>query len=222
MIEVPEKFRKNAPSVRAMGPPAETGARLIRYMCERLGIPDLRDMDVLDFGCGGRFTEAIILKELPVKSYTGIDVHREMIEFLADQVTDPRLRFFHWNACNPAYNPGGVPLSAAAELPTADRTFDVICMFSVITHQLPRDAEALLSIFRRRIRSGGRLFFSVNILDMEEDYRELEPDQPTASSAYSFRAISNILARTGWRVLTIAGRRPDGHPIMDSFLCEPS
>jgi SAM-dependent methyltransferase len=221
MIEVPEKFRKNAASVRAMGPPADTGARLIRYMCERLGIPDLRGTDLLHFGCGSRFAEAIVLKELPVKSYTGIDVDREMIEFLAGHVVDPRLRFFHWNSYNPSYNPGGFPLSAETELPTADQTFDVICMFSVITHQLPRDAEALLSIFRRRIRPDGRLFFSAIILDMEEDYRELVPERPTGSSAYSLRAISDIVARTGWRVLTIAGKNPDGHPIMDSFLCEP-
>ena len=221
MIEVPEKFRRNAAEVRAMGPPAEIGARLIRYMCERLEIPDLRDTDVLDFGCGSRFAESILLEGLPVKSYTGIDVDRAMIEFLTDQVIDPRLRFFYWNAYNPNYNPGGFPLSADTELPTGDQMFDLICMFSVITHQLPPDAEALLCILRRRIQPGGRLFFSVNILDMEEDYRELAPDYPTGSSAYSLRAISDILARTGWRPLTLGGKWPKGHPIQDSFLCAP-
>jgi SAM-dependent methyltransferase len=222
MIDVPEKFRKNAPDVLAMGPPAEIGARLIRYMCERLGVPDLGDTDVLDFGCGSRFAESIILEKLPVKSYTGIDVDKEMIEFLAAHATDPRLRFFHWNACNPAYNPCGFPLSVETELPTGDQTFDVICMFSVITHQLPGDAEALFSIFRRRIRPAGRMFFSVNIQDMDEDYRELDPERPAAISAYALRAITDIVERTGWRVLTTAGKNPNGLAIVDSFLCAPS
>ncbi|MBV9971679.1 MAG: class I SAM-dependent methyltransferase, partial [Xanthobacteraceae bacterium] len=121
MIDVPEKFRKNSANVRAMGSPAEIGAKLIRYMCERLGIADLGDTDVLDFGCGSRFTESILLEKLPVKSYTGIDVDQEMIEFLTAQVADTRLRFFYWNAYNPAYNPSGFALSAERELPTADR-----------------------------------------------------------------------------------------------------
>jgi SAM-dependent methyltransferase len=221
MIDIPERFRKNAANVRAMGSPAEIGARLIRYMCERLAIPDLRDTEVLDFGCGSRFTESIILGGLPVKSYTGIDVDKEMIEFLADRVADLRLRFFYWNAYNPAYNPAGFPLTAETELPTADQTFDVICMFSVITHQLPSDAKALFSVFRRRIRPAGRMFFSVNIQDMDEDYRELDPERPAGSSAYSLRAITDIVERTGWRVLTTVGKNPKGLAIVDSFLCAP-
>jgi SAM-dependent methyltransferase len=222
MIDVPEKYIRNAAKVLAMGPPAKIGARLIRYMCERLGIPDLRDTDVLDLGCGTRFAESFILEELPVKSYTGIDVDKEMIGFLADQVTDPRLRFCYWNAHNPAYNPCGFPLSAETGLPSGDQTFDVICMFSVITHQLPPDAEVLFHILLRQIRPAGRMFFSVNIQDMDEDYRELDPRQATASSAYSLRAITDIVERTGWHVLTIAGKNPEGLPIMDSFLCAPS
>ncbi|MBV9968681.1 MAG: methyltransferase domain-containing protein, partial [Xanthobacteraceae bacterium] len=118
--------------------------------------------------------------------------------------------------------PSGFALSAETELPTADRTFDVICMFSVITHQLPPDAEALFTILRRHVRPAGRMFFSVNVQEMDDDYRELEPGRPAASSAYSFRAITDIVERTGWRVLTVAGKKPNGLAIVDSFLCAPN
>ena len=222
MLEIPERFNKNAADVRAMGSPADTGARLIQYMCQRLGVQDLQDSDTLDFGCGSRFADAIINKRLLVKSYTGIDVDRELIEFLCAHVQDSRMRFFHWDAYNPSYNPSGFPLKSDTRLPTADQTFDLISMFSVITHQLPSDAEALLSIFRRCIRPAGRIFFSATLQDMEEDYKELEPKWPTSHSAYSLRAITGIVERAGWRVLTMAGKAPQGHPIQDSFLCAPS
>jgi SAM-dependent methyltransferase len=221
MLEIPEKFNKNAPRVRALGSPSDTGAKLIQYMCQRLGVRDLRDSDTLDFGCGSRFADAIFNKRLPVKSYTGIDIDHEMIEFLRAHIQDPRLRFFHWDAYNPSYNPGGFPLSPDTQLPTADQTFDLICMFSVITHQLPGDTKALFSIFRRCIRPMGRMFFSATLQDMEEDYKELVPAQPTSHSAYSLRAITEIAGRTGWQVLTVEGKAPHGHPIQDSILCAP-
>jgi SAM-dependent methyltransferase len=222
MLEIPERFNKNAAEVRAMGSPADTGARLIQYMCQRLGVQDLQGDDTLDFGCGCRFADAIINKKLPVKSYTGIDVDREMIEFIRAHAQDSRLRFFHWDAYNPHYNPGGFHLSPNTQLPTADQTFDLICMFSVITHQSPNDTEALFSIFRTCIRPTGRMFFSADLQDMEEDYKEMLPEQPTGHSAYSLRALMGIAQRTGWRVLTVEGKSPLGHPIADSILCAPA
>lgn len=222
---LPERFNKNSPDVRALGTQAETGTWLIEYMCERLAVPDLGRFDVLDFGCGCRFADAIINNRMPIGSYTGIDVDREMIDYLAANVTDPRLAFHHWNAHNPAYNPAGFPLTPATRLPGSARTFDLICMFSVITHQLPEDAEMLFRILRRYIRPHGRMFFSANLQDMPDDYREMAPE-PTADSAYSFRLLHRLLKRTGWRVLSMVGKNPraaDGRemPIQDSLLCAP-
>ncbi len=219
---VPERFRRNSAEVRAMGPPAETGKWLIDYMCERLGVADLGELDVLDFGCGSRFTDAIINKRLPIKSYTGIELDQAMVEFLSANVADPRFAFHHWDARNPMYNPAGFPLSAASSLPTGERKFDLICMFSVITHQLPEDAEVLFRIFRRCIRPQGRMFFSATLEEMEENYRELIPDQPTGRSAYSPDFLQQLVERSGWQVLSREGKRPRGIPIQDSLLCTPA
>src|SRR5262245_46736095 len=149
---VPARFNKNSPDVLAIGTQADTGTWLIDYMCERLTVPDLGGLNVLDFGCGCRFADAIVNNSLTVGSYVGLDLDRELIDWLAQNVSDPRLRFHHWNARNPNYNPDGFPLTVETHLPTGDEKFDVICMFSVITHQLPKDSETIFRILRRRIK----------------------------------------------------------------------
>jgi SAM-dependent methyltransferase len=158
-LMVPERFNKNAAEVQVLGTEATTGTWLIEYMCERLGVPSLAALDVLDFGCGCRFADAIVNNNLPIGSYAGIDVDREMIAWLTENILDPRLSFHHWEARNPGYNPSGFPLTPAVQLPTGGRTFDVICMFSVITHQLPADTKTLFRILRRYVRPRGRMFF---------------------------------------------------------------
>jgi hypothetical protein len=52
------------------------------------------------------------------------------------------------------------------------------------------------------------MFFSANLQDMVEDYREMVPEQPTAHSACSLRAVTGIAERTGWRLLTVEGKPP--------------
>jgi SAM-dependent methyltransferase len=226
MLVVPDRFNKNAAGVRNMGPPAETGAWLIRYMCERIGIADLSGFDVLDFGCGSRFADSFVNRRIPIRSYLGIDVDREMIDFLNSNIDDPRLSFVWWNAGNPGYNPAGEPLGSFKSLPVGDRGFDAICMFSVITHQLPEDTEIILRLQRRHIRAGGHLFFSANLQVMDEDHKEMFPESPTGHSVYSLGLLTRIIERTGWRIASIEPklplRSPEGHiPIQNSLLCVP-
>jgi len=218
---VPEKFNRNNPAVRAMGPPAETGLRLLEYMCQRIGISSLAGLEMLDLGCGCRFADAIINRNVPLKSYVGIDVYKEMIDFLAEHAKDPRLEFFHINARNPAYNKGGVPLSVDTVLPIHDRKFDIVCMYSVITHQLPNDAGALFKILRRHVREDGHLFFSAAVEEGNFGYREQFPDAPTGLSVYSLDLLTQLLDAAHWRVLSFAKRVPGGLPNQETILCAP-
>ena len=150
-LVIPEKFNRNHPTVRAMGSPADTGLRLL--VCQRIGISILAGLEMLDLGCGSRFADAIINHNVPLKSYVGIDVYKEIIHFLAENTKDdPRLEFFHIDARNPTYNKGGVPLSVNTVLPIAGRTFDILCMYSVITHQLPDDAALIFTLLRRHVK----------------------------------------------------------------------
>jgi Methyltransferase domain. len=221
MFVIPKLFNRNSPEVQAMGPPADTGLRMIRYMCERIGIPDLSGLDILDFGCGSRFADAIITHNVPLRTYVGIDVYKEMINFLSENATDPRLSFFHINARNPGVNPEGDPLTADTRLPIGDRMFDLICMFSVITHQIPEDTLSIFRIIRKYVKESGFLFFSAYLEKGDFGYREHRPEAPTALSIYSLNLLEELLGSAKWKVISVAPPLYD-ELVMDSFLCAPA
>lgn len=72
---MPDELHRNHPDVHAAGP-EHTGSVLMKLVVERLGLRDLSESDVLDVGCRVRFTQAIINRDIPILSYTGVDVHR--------------------------------------------------------------------------------------------------------------------------------------------------
>ena len=222
MLIVPETLNRNAACVRALGDPADTGLLLINYMCERIGIDSLADLDVLDFGCGVRFSQSIINRGVPVGTYTGVDVARNVIDFLASNVTDPRMSYIHVDTANPMYNCKGRKPDPDGPSPLADATFDVICMFSVITHQEPGESAAIFKLLRRHIRPAGWLFFSTFIHDDDEPFRELNPDRPRLRCSYSANLMQQILADAGWSVSSAAKPLPNGIPIASSYLCTPA
>jgi len=221
LIDIPDRFNKNSPEVRALGSQAETGMWLMNYMCERIGIADLIDTDLLDLGCGARFVDSILNLGVPIRSYTGIDVDSDLITYFLENILDPRFTFSHWDAQNPFYNPDGKSLSSEKSLPIDFHQFNIICMFSVITHQIPSDARAIFSIARRYIRPDGHMFFSATITDAVAEYAEIDPSQPAAHSSYSMSFMTELLQSTGWKIISFAERSPNGLPIQDSFLCAP-
>ena len=81
MLIVPRQLNHNAESVQGLASPAETGRILIDYMCERLDVPSLEHLDVLDMRCGARFGESFVNLNVPVVSYTGLDVDRSSSSF---------------------------------------------------------------------------------------------------------------------------------------------
>lgn len=139
----------------------ESGVELIAQMCGALGLEDLGSSSVLDMGCGCKFAQAILDRNLPVGRYVGADVYAEMIDFLKLNVDDPRFSFHHLNTHNEMYNPGGEALSENTQLPLGEDKFDIICLFSVFTHLAPHDYIAMLKMLRQYIKPDGRLFFSL-------------------------------------------------------------
>jgi len=219
VFTLPEKFNRNAPDVQQLGPPADTGEMLLKYMAERVGV-DLADEDILDFGCGGRFTEAIITKSLRVKSYTGGDLYKDLIDYLSENVRDPRFSFFHPNFQNVFYNPEGLPIHRQTELPL-DRTFSLVCMFSVITHQNPMEATATFKLLRKYVRPDGRLFFSAAIEPEMERYGEKIESKPGSLSVYADGYMRDMLRGSGWTVDSFQPKNPRGLPILASYVCSP-
>jgi SAM-dependent methyltransferase len=157
-LVVPSELCRNA-----IGNPEAGAVWLIGHMCEHIGAKDLAGLDVLDFGCGVRFTQAFLNRGVPIKHYVGVDVSRDVIEFLHANVSDPRFEYFHLNAHNESYNPNGQPLSELTVPEIEGRRFDLICMFSVITHMVPADYLAMLKLLRRVIKPDGKLFYTLFI-----------------------------------------------------------
>jgi SAM-dependent methyltransferase len=200
---IPDELHRNAPEVHALGP-EHTGSTLIQLALRRIGLDGLSDCDVLDVGCGVRFTQAIINRDIPIKSYTGIDVYLPLIEYLSREVDDPRFSYAHWPVENGRYNPGGVKMTPEANLPI-EGTFDVIWLFSVFTHLDPADADSLLAILRRYIRPAGVLFFSAFLDNSVDDFEAKIPEQPLDYPCYSEKYMRHLATKNGWIVSSING-----------------
>ena len=147
-----------------------TSARwLLSHLARSVGRDDLGGTDVLDVGCGVKFTQAILNHDIPIGTYTGVDVHRPMIEVLQAEVTDPRFTYHHFPVRNALYHPDAEPMHPGSDLGVGDQTFDVICLFSVFTHLDPTDSSALLQILRRHVRPDGVLFFTIFLNELTAD-----------------------------------------------------
>jgi SAM-dependent methyltransferase len=165
-LDIPTKFNRSAH--KDPDATAESAVYLLRYICDKLGLPDLSQQDMLDVGCGTKFTQALLNHGLSIKSYVGVDVYREMIDFLCENVADPRFEYHHVDVQNDLYNPDAPPMTAHTDLGVGHRTFDVICLFSVFTHLAPRDYTTMLRMLRRYVRPSGRLIYTLFIDELTE------------------------------------------------------
>src|SRR4029434_7705251 len=131
---VPRHLHGNSPRAVAAGY-EHSGEILINLVTRLGGIADLRDIDVLDMGCGVRHVMTIINRGIQIKSYTGVEVSKSIVDFLKENVEahDRRFRFVHWNARNEMYNPKGERLQSQDVLPASAR-FDLIWLVCVLTH----------------------------------------------------------------------------------------
>jgi SAM-dependent methyltransferase len=228
---------------------------LIGHMCDHIGVGDLGDLDVLDFGCGVRFTQAFLNRSVPIGHYVGVDVSREVIDFLRANVSDPRFEHFHLDAQNDMYNPNGQALAEMTVPEIEGRRFDLICLFSVFTHLAPADYVAMLRLLRRFVRPDGRLFYTLYINETTAgghgyidrmtkalaasedprikeaagarvaeggeppDFRDAIPTQPLAVAVYSRRHAIELVADTGWELMSVSP--PDIH-LQHHIVCAPT
>ena len=142
----------------------------VDLLARAAGRDDLSEVELLDVGCGTKIVKRLIDDSLPIGRYTGIDVSRDVIDWLQANVSDPRFEFHHFDAHNELYNPEGAPLASFELLPTGSVRFDLISLFSVFTHLAPDDFVAMLRLLRRHIKPDGTLLFSLYLED---------PDHPS-------------------------------------------
>jgi len=159
-FRVPGRFRRGKYQKDELRE-VESAVEIIKLICRNFGLNDLGASSVLDVGCGCKLVQAILDRQLPIGRYVGVDVYRDLIDFLQSNVSDPRFKFHVLNAHNEMYNLEGEPLSAATRLPVEEHSFDIICLFSVFTHLAPHDYVAMLQLLRRYIKPDGRILFSL-------------------------------------------------------------
>ena len=211
---------------------------LIDHLCSSVGLADLGDAAVLDYGCGVRFTQAFLNRGLPIGRYVGVDVARDLVQFLQQNVDDPRFEF-HWiDTHNDRYNPDGERLTPTTPLPLDER-FDVICLYSVLTHLAPDDTAALLALLRRYVAPDGHLLFSIFLDDGNREsgglmdriaqrteplpvapFRDLLPDEPLKWAVYSEPYARELVTAAGWTVARVG--LPVPPYIQHHLVCAPA
>jgi SAM-dependent methyltransferase len=200
MLHVPVQFRRDA---RRGDEEASIQAAvwLLEHVCSHVGIPDLGETELLDMGCGVRFTQALLHHSLPIKRYVGVDVYREMIEYLQEAVDDPRFEYHHIDVHNELYNPDGPPLTPDVEIPVGGSRFDLMWVLSVFTH---------LDGFARD--------WGETVAGQVDTFRDMDPKKPLAWAVYSERYARELIEGTGWRVETLSPPEPF---IQHHFVCAP-
>lgn len=178
----------------------ESGLALLDWVAR---IRPLKDARILDFGCGVKIAQALYQQGSPQALYVGLDVYAEMIDLLADRLRDdPKYRFHVVPFRNDMYNPDGEVMRPESELPVDGERFDLLFLFSVITHMIPEDTRAVLHILRRHADTDARLtFWAFADADQDEDFRDEDPDRPLLRALYNRDYLERIVAQAGWSVL---------------------
>jgi SAM-dependent methyltransferase len=183
------------------------------------GRADWSYLDVLDFGCGSKFTQALIQYEVNVQAYVGMDVFINLIRYLNDNIELPNFHFYSVPFRNEMYNPNGIEMTSSSELPGSIKEYDLITLQSVFTHFCPTDFLALLHVLRRYAASDGRMYFTCFIdNDMEEDFFDSVPDRPLLKAFYKEHFIRIMLEESNWKPISLS---PQRNTEKHQFVCEP-
>lgn len=215
-IDVPQCLQRNAPDVLADGV-EETGESLLSELARRVGRPSLVGLDLLDLGCGVRFTQTLINRNLPFASYTGIEVHAPIVKWLKEhvEVNDERFKFVHWNVHNSMYNPHALPMATHQKLPVSGN-YDLIMGFSLFTHLAPADAICILRLARKAVRPNGFLFFSAFCDDSVNQFEDRIPAKPLLNAYYNRSYLENLINEADWALVSY---EEPARYMMNSFLC---
>jgi SAM-dependent methyltransferase len=216
-FDVPAQFRKG--SLRNdQKASIDSAVASIAQMAQEMGVEDLSRKSVLDIRCGVKFTQAFFGRQVKVKQYHGVDVDRDMIDYLSTHVKGRRFTYKHIDVYNAMYHKSGPKLSADTDIGAKGRTFDLICLFSVFTHLVPEDFRAMLQLARRYIADDGTLLFTCFVDDtIPGDFKDFDPTRPLLRAIYRESAVRAFARETNWSVRDIR-RHPGQQPLV---VCSP-
>jgi SAM-dependent methyltransferase len=219
VLEVPLKFRRGKLRQDELAS-VRSAQVILDYILQCTGFPSYESLEILDFGCGVKFSQALLQDSRPFGHYLGLDVYREMIEYLQNNVADPRLEYAVVPFQNDMYNREGQPMTADSRLPCGERKFDLITLQSVFTHQAPPDFQNLLHILRRYCKPAGRMFFTCFINNtMKDRFHDDIPGQPLMRATYQEDFIREMVVKAGWEVVYSAPQNTEKH-VADHLVCK--
>ncbi|MEO1039211.1 MAG: class I SAM-dependent methyltransferase [Pseudomonadota bacterium] len=216
-LPVPLKFRRGSLRENEAASVA-SGVKLVEM------VQSIRPVDgasILDFGCGVKLAQALVEMNSPQTLYVGLDVYREMVEFLQDALShDARYRFVTVNFHNQMYNRDGEDMAFGDTMPIEKRDFDLMTMFSVITHMEPDDTRATLRRLRTHAGTDAHLIFSAFVRDQAQDFIDSDPDRPLLRAFYRREFLDQIIGQSGWSVESF--NRPVAGLIQHHYICRPA
>jgi SAM-dependent methyltransferase len=138
------------------------------------------DQALLEIGPGyGRLLKSILQSEAPFRTYLGVDLSAQNVEFLSDAFSDQRIAFQHGDI----------------ETRTFDQTFDVVFSSLTFKHLYP-SFEKVLQNVSHALNPGALVFFDL----IEGSGEHFEHDGVTFLRHYSKEEVSGILNRCGLRL----------------------
>ncbi|MEM8570122.1 MAG: class I SAM-dependent methyltransferase [Pseudomonadota bacterium] len=217
-LSVPRKFRRGVKSHDETAS-VQSGLKLLDLI---EGIKPIEGTKLLDMGCGVKIAQALVERGSPQALYVGLDVYREMIEFMQRVLKgNDRYVFQAVEFHNEKYNSGGTKMADISGLPIAFQRFDLLTMFSVVTHLTPEDTRDMLLKLRQYAADDSALVFSTFVdPDQEEDFLDLVPEKPLFKASYRKAFLEDIIARTDWKIERY-GPAING-VIMDYYVCSPA
>jgi SAM-dependent methyltransferase len=176
---------------------------------------------IFDFGCGcGRFARQLLQQRAKPRRYVGVDVHKGMIDWCAQNLTpiDPAFRFFHHDVFSAAYAPTN-SRRLVEPFPVSDGEFSLLLAHSVFTHVYRYQAEYYLYEVARILGQDGLAYTtwllfdraSFPFLGAEKVSLFVDEVDPTAAVIFDRAWLLDAVRRVGLAVrLTVPPEIP-GH-----------
>ena len=173
------------------------GSRSSKGWPRELGVLTLPGLICWISAAGFEFTQTLINRGLNFGSYTGVEVNREIVDWLKEHVehSDDRFHFLHWNVYNAKYNRQAPPMTSEL-LALSHAAYDLAMGYSLFTHLTPDDAACLLRLSRDLVRPGGYFLFTAFCDRLIEEFEDRVPDRPLLN-AYDNPLFSRTLDRRG-------------------------
>lgn len=200
-FSVPKRFRKGrlrAHENQSVG----SAIKILEYIQGLLEIDSMKEMDVFDFGCGVKFTQAFLQKEFGIKSYFGVDVDDKMLQYLKNNVKDERFSYQAADFQNDMYNPNGkLSIDKNTKLDCYGKTFDLITLQSVFTHFGPKDVINCLAMLKQYLKPDGKIIFTcLTAKKLDQPFKDLKKDRPLLLACFNRSYLEQIIEEAGYRI----------------------